>query len=136
MTEKQIKRMIRKEGYRFCLFGIPAGITAGIIFAYLLEPNGITIINAIATENMLETLPVDWTYETLVKQDAMVISGTSVQKEVYHTCPSTGEKLTIRWFDGTEHSIDVLIAGTSEKRMNEGFYLPKETIESCGEIWI
>lgn len=49
MTEKQIKRMIRKEGYRFCLFGIPAGITAGIIFAYLLEPNGITIINAIAT---------------------------------------------------------------------------------------
>lgn len=49
MTEKQIKRMIRKEGYRFCLFGIPAGITVGIIFAYLLEPNGITIINAIAT---------------------------------------------------------------------------------------
>lgn len=41
--------MIRKEGYRFCLFGIPAGITVGIIFAYLLEPNGITIINAIAT---------------------------------------------------------------------------------------
>ena len=30
MTEKQIKRMIRKEGYRFCLFGIPAGITVGI----------------------------------------------------------------------------------------------------------
>ena len=49
MTEKQIKRMIRKEGYCFCLFGIPAGITVGIIFAYLLEPNGITIINAIAT---------------------------------------------------------------------------------------
>ena len=49
MTEEQIKRMIRKEGYRFCLFGIPAGITVGIIFAYLLEPNGITIINAIAT---------------------------------------------------------------------------------------
>ena len=49
MTEKQIKRMIRKEGYRFCLFGIPTGITVGIIFAYLLEPNGITIINAIAT---------------------------------------------------------------------------------------
>jgi len=49
MTEKQIKRMIRKEGYRFCLFGIPAGITAGITFAYLLEPNGITIIHAIAT---------------------------------------------------------------------------------------
>ena len=49
MTEKQIKRMIRKEGYRFCLLGIPAGITVGIIFAYLLEPNGITIINTIAT---------------------------------------------------------------------------------------
>ena len=49
MTEKQIKRMIRKEGYRFCLLGIPAGITIGIIFAYLLEPNGITIINTIAT---------------------------------------------------------------------------------------
>ena len=317
MTEKQIKRMIRKEGYRFCLFGIPAGITVGIIFAYLLEPNGITIINAIATsilaiilgiiivqisvykpaqiasnispieatkyvgndpelkenrvqnrknhirlspyslavferkaeskkthtddcprlqyggilfmvgatfisswnpdsfarmgnledgeyyitinhntlvnpkpygiseyqvntpfsqelmeelqqipevkeiyttertaaiieyhdeqleipiipitpdnqEEILKTLPVDWTYETLVKQDAMVILGTSVQKEVYHACPSIGEKVTLRWFDGTEHSIDVLIAGTSEKSMNEGFYLPKETIE---KLW-
>ena len=316
MTEKQIKRMIRKEGYRFCLFGIPAGITVGIIFAYLLEPNGITIINAIATsilaiilgiiivqisvykpaqiasnispieatkyvgndpelkesrvqnrknhirlspyslavlsekqnrkkhnltiaslaiggilfmvgatfisswnpdsfarmgnledgeyyitinhntlvnpkpygiseyqvntpfsqelmeelqqipevkeiyatertaaiieyhdeqleipiipitpdnqEEILKTLPVDWTYETLVKQDAMVILGTSVQKEVYHACPSIGEKVTLRWFDGAEHSIDILIAGTSEKSMNEGFYLPKETIE---KLW-
>ena len=316
MTEKQIKRMIRKEGYRFCLFGIPAGITVGIIFAYLLEPNGITIINAIATsifaiilgniivqisvykpaqiasnispieavkyvgnttylkeskvrnrknhirlspyslallsekqdrkkhnltiaslaiggvlfmvgatfisswnpdsfarmgnledgeyyitinhntlinpkpygiseyqvdtpfsqelmeelqqiseikeihvaertaaiieyhdeqleipiipitpdnqEEILKTLPVDWTYETLVKQDAMVILGKSVQEEVYHTCPSTGEKVSLRWFDGSEHSMDVLIAGTSEKSMNEGFYLPKETIE---KLW-
>ena len=313
MTEKQIKRMIRKEGYRFCLFGIPAGITVGIIFAYLLEPNGITIINAIATsifaiilgniivqisvykpaqiasnispieavkyvgnttylkeskvrnrknhirlspyslallsekqdrkkhnltiaslaiggvlfmvgatfisswnpdsfarmgnledgeyyitinhntlinpkpygiseyqvdtpfsqelmeelqqiseikeihvaertaaiieyhdeqleipiipitpdnqEEILKTLPVDWTYETLVKQDAMVILGKSVQEEVYHTCPSTGEKVSLRWFDGSEHSMDVLIAGTSEKK---GFYLPKETIE---KLW-
>ena len=314
MTEKQIKRMIRKEGYRFC--GIPAGITVGIIFAYLLEPNGITIINAIATsifaiilgniivqisvykpaqiasnispieavkyvgnttylkeskvrnrknhirlspyslallsekqdrkkhnltiaslaiggglfmvgatfisswnpdsfarmgnledgeyyitinhntlinpkpygiseyqvdtpfsqelmeelqqiseikeihvaertaaiieyhdeqleipiipitpdnqEEIMKTLPVDWTYETLVKQDAMVILGKSVQEEVYHTCPSTGEKVSLRWFDGSEHSMDVLIAGTSEKSMNEGFYLPKETIE---KLW-
>ena len=62
----------------------------------------------------------------------MVILGTSVQKEVYHTCPSIGEKVTLRRFDGTEHSIDVLIAGTSEKSMNEGFYLPKETIE---KLW-
>ena len=83
-------------------------------------------------EEILKTLPVDWTYETLVEQDAMVILGTSVQKEVYHTCPSIGEKVTLRWFDGTEHSIDVLIAGTSEKSMNEGFYLPKETIE---KLW-
>lgn len=83
-------------------------------------------------EEILKTLPVDWTYETLVKQDAMVILGTSVQNEVYHTCPSIGEKVTLRWFDGTEHSIDVLIAGTSEKSMNEGFYLPKETIE---KLW-
>ena len=83
-------------------------------------------------QQILKTLPVDWTYETLVKQDAMVILGTSVQNEVYHTCPSIGEKVTLRWFDGTEHSIDVLIAGTSEKSMNEGFYLPKETIE---KLW-
>ncbi|MFQ9128151.1 MAG: hypothetical protein ACLR4Z_16845 [Butyricicoccaceae bacterium] len=48
-----------------------------------------------------------------VKQDAMVILGTSVQKEVYHACPSIGEKVTLRWFDGAEHSIDILIAGTS-----------------------
>lgn len=83
-------------------------------------------------EEILKTLPVDWTYETLVKQDAMVILGTSVQKEVYHACPSIGEKVTLRWFDGAEHSIDILIAGTSEKSMNEGFYLPKETIE---KLW-
>lgn len=316
MTDKQIKRMIRKEGYRFCLFGIPAGITVGIIFAYLLEPNGITIINAIATsiiamilgviivqisvhkpaqiashispveatkyvgnppelkgskvrnrkkhislsprslavlseeqdrkkhnltiaslaiggvlfmvgatfisswnpdafarmgnledgeyfitinhntlvnpkpygiseyqvetpfsqelmaelqkipevkeihvtertaaiieyhdedleipiipitpdnqEEVLKTLPAGWTYDTLVEQDAMVILGTSVQEEVYHTCPSTGEKVTLRWFDGSEHSKDVLIAGTSKKSMNEGFYLSQETIE---KLW-
>lgn len=316
MTDKQIKRMIRKEGYRFCLFGIPAGITVGIIFAYLLEPNGITIINAIATsifaiilgviivqisvhkpaqiasnispveaakyvgntpelkeskvrnrkkhlrlsprslavlseeqdrkkhnltiaslaiggvlfmvgatfisswnpdafarmgnledgeyfitinhntlvnpkpygiseyqvetpfsqelmaelqkipevkeihvtertaaiieyhdedleipiipitpdnqEEVLKTLPAGWTYDTLVEQDAMVILGTSVQEEVYHTCPSTGEKVTLRWFDGSEHSKDVLIAGTSKKSMNEGFYLTQETIE---KLW-
>ena len=83
-------------------------------------------------EEILKTLPVDWTYETLVKQDAMVILGKSVQEEVYHTCPSTGEKVSLRWFDGSEHSMDVLIAGTSEKSMNEGFYLPKETIE---KLW-
>ena len=74
----------------------------------------------------MKTLPVDWTYETLVKQDAMVILGTSVQKEVYHACPSIGEKVTLRWFDGTEHSIDVLIAGTSEKSMNEAFIFQKK----------
>ena len=51
-------------------------------------------------EEILKTLPVDWTYETLVKQDAMFILGTSVQKEVYHACPSIGEKVTLRWFDG------------------------------------
>ena len=314
MTEKQIKRMIRKEGYRFCLFGIPAGIAVGIMFAYLLEPNGITIINAIATsifaivlgiiivqisvykpakiassispieaakyvgnaqelkenkvskkhifrspyslavlnkkqdrkknnltiaslgiggvlfmvgasfisswnpeaftrmgnfqngeyyialdhntlinpkaygiseyqvetpfsqelmeelqkipeikeihvtektaaiieyhdenleipiipitpnnkEEVLKTLPAGWTYETLVRQDAMVILGTNIQEEVYHACPSTGEQVTLRWFDGTEHSKEILIAGTSEKSMNEGFYFPKETIE---KLW-
>lgn len=316
MTEKQIKQMIRKEGYRFCLFGIPTGITVGITFAYLLEPNGITIINAIATsifaiilgiiivqisvykpaqiasnispieatkyvgnapeqkeskvrnrknhirlsphtlavlsekqnqkkhnltiaslaiggvlfmvgatfvsswnpyafarmgnledgeyyitinhntlvnpkpygiseyqvdtpfsqelmaelqqisevkeihvaertaaiieyrneqleipiipitpdnqEEVLKTLSAEWTYETLAEQDAMVILGRSVQEEVYHTCPSAGEKVTLRWFDGAEHSMDVSIAGTSEKSMNEGFYLPKETIE---KLW-
>ena len=59
-------------------------------------------------EEILKTFPVDWTYETLVEQDAMVILGTSVQKEVYHTCPSIGEKVTLRWFDGTEHSIDAV----------------------------
>lgn len=314
MTEKQIKRMIRKEGYRFCLFGIPAGIAVGIMFAYLLEPNGITIINAIATsifaivlgiiivqisvykpakiassispieaakyvgnaqelkenkvskkhifrspyslavlnkkqdrkknnltiaslgiggvlfmvgasfisswnpeaftrmgnfqngeyyialdhntlinpkaygiseyqvetpfsqelmeelqkipeikeihvtektaaiieyhdenleipiipitpnnkEEVLKTLPAGWTYETLVRQGAMVILGTNIQEEVYHACPSTGEQVTLRWFDGTEHSKEILIAGTSEKSMNEGFYFPKETIE---KLW-
>ena len=40
--------------------------------------------------------------------------------------------MTLRWFDGAEHSMDVSIAGTSEKSMNEGFYLPKETIE---KLW-
>ena len=33
-------------------------------------------------EEILKTFPVDWTYETLVEQDAMVILGTSVQKDL------------------------------------------------------
>ena len=46
--------------------------------------------------------------------------------------PVNRRKSDITMVDGTEHSIDVLIAGTSEKSMNEGFYLPKETIE---KLW-
>lgn len=316
MTEKQIKRMIRKEGYRFCLFGIPVGIVIGIIFAYLLEPQGMTIINTVATsiivmilgviivqisvhkpaqiaanispieaakyagntskvkerkvrnrkklihlspyslavlgeendrkkhnltiaslaiggilfmigttfisswnpdaftrmgnlengeyyialnhntlvnpkpygiseyqvdtpfsqeliaelqhipeikdihiakrtaaiieyENteleipiipitpdnqaeIMKTLSPEWTYEALKEQGAMVILGTSTQEEIYHTCPSVGETVTLRWFDGTEHSTAISIAGTSNKSMNEGFYLTEETIK---ELW-
>lgn len=66
----------------------------------------------------------------------MIILGTDVQKDVYHNCPIKGENLTFRWFDGQEHSDNIIIAGTSEKSFNEGFYLTPETIKNFGEIWI
>ena len=43
--------------------------------------------------------------------------------------PIKGENLTFRWFDGQEHSDNIIIAGTSEKSFNEGFYLTPETIK-------
>lgn len=75
------------------------------------------------------SLDDQWTYEELVEKNGMIILGTDVQKDVYHNCPIKGENLTFRWFDGQEHSDNIIIAGTSEKSFNEGFYLTPETIK-------
>lgn len=40
MTQKQVKKMVRREGFLLCVFSIPAGMIAGGIIAYLLEPGG------------------------------------------------------------------------------------------------
>ena len=52
-------------------------------------------------EEILKTLPVDWTYETLVKQDAMVILGKSVQGRSLSYLSVNRRKSVIamvRWF--------------------------------------
>lgn len=104
--------------------------TAGII-EYAGEDMEIPII-PITEENkaeVLDSLDDQWTYEELVEKNGMIILGTDVQKDVYHNCPIKGENLTFRWFDGQEHSDNIIIAGTSEKSFNEGFYLTPETIK-------
>lgn len=81
---------------------------------------------------VMKALSPEWTYEALVEQNAMVVLGTSTQEEIYHTCPLTGESVTLRWFDGTKHSTTIPIAGTSDKSLIGGFYLTKETID---KLW-
>lgn len=80
-------------------------------------------------EEVMDTLGSEWTYEKLVENDAMIILGTDTQTEVYHTCPKVGENITFHWFDGTEHTTTLMIAGSSKKSMSEGYYLTPETIK-------
>ncbi len=47
MTPKQIKRMINREGLILSLFGTPIGILVGTTFAYMINPEGFLISNAI-----------------------------------------------------------------------------------------
>lgn len=101
MTEKQIKRMIRKEGYRFCLFGIPAGITVGIIFAYLLEPNGITIINAIATSILAIILGMPYSGDLPASENEIVVQESFLDSLGYSN--ELGQTIQIPFSDGTTH---------------------------------
>ncbi len=49
MTQKQIKKMVRREGFLLSVFSIPAGLIAGGMIAYFLEPDGWSFPKALPT---------------------------------------------------------------------------------------
>lgn len=46
-TQKQLKNMVRREGISLCLRGAPIGLVIGVIFAYVILPEGFSWINTI-----------------------------------------------------------------------------------------
>lgn len=106
--------------------------------AAIIEYNGINLeipivpITSNTKNEVLCSLSSNLTYSDLTKYNSIVILGTDVQNDVYHTCPSAGEYVTLKWFDGNKHSTKVKIAGTTKKSMNEGFYLTNESIK---KLW-
>lgn len=46
MTKKQVKKMMRREGQKLMLYGIPMGIILGILIGYFAVPGGFSIKNA------------------------------------------------------------------------------------------
>ncbi|MDO5559685.1 MAG: ABC transporter permease [Oscillospiraceae bacterium] len=44
-TSRQIRKMIKLEGILLCLAGAPCGIIIGIIFSYIIRPQGLTLRN-------------------------------------------------------------------------------------------
>ena len=49
MTQKQIKKMVRREGFLLSAFSVPAGLFAGGLIAYFLEPEGWSLPKALLT---------------------------------------------------------------------------------------
>lgn len=47
MTERQIRKMVNKEGLALCAIGIPIGLVIGGIIAYFLKPEGWNWINSV-----------------------------------------------------------------------------------------
>lgn len=46
MTQKQIKKMVRQEGFLLSSLSIPLGLVLGSVIAYVLEPDGWNIVNS------------------------------------------------------------------------------------------
>lgn len=49
MTGKQIRKMVRREGFWLCTVSVPAALVLGGILAYFLEPEGWSFVNCILT---------------------------------------------------------------------------------------
>lgn len=49
MTERQIKKMVRREGGYLCAAAIPAALILGGVFAYILQPEGWDTLHYLAT---------------------------------------------------------------------------------------
>lgn len=49
MTEKQIKKMVRREGGYLCVIAIPAALILGGVLAYILQPEGWNTIRYLVT---------------------------------------------------------------------------------------
>lgn len=47
MTERQIRKMVNREGLFLCAIGIPIGLVIGVIIAYFLKPEGWNWINSV-----------------------------------------------------------------------------------------
>lgn len=47
MSKKQIKKMIKMEGFEYCKIAIPIGIIIGSILSYFISPNGWKILNVL-----------------------------------------------------------------------------------------
>ena len=49
MTEKQVKKMIRREGLLLCAVSIPCALAAGGVLAYVLLPDGWSLLHYAVT---------------------------------------------------------------------------------------
>lgn len=92
MTQKQIKRMVRKESYQLSLLSIPIGIIIGCIVGYVIVPNGWNWLNTfviIVIISLLTELSVLLSIHKPIK----IASNISPVEAVRISTTSTGDKL-------------------------------------------
>lgn len=93
MTQKQIKRMVRKESYQLSLLSIPIGIIVGCIVGYVLVPNGWNWLNTfviIVIISLLTELSVLLSIHKPIK----IASNISPVEAVRIATTTTGDKPT------------------------------------------
>lgn len=75
-------------------------------------------------------------YDFLAEQDAILITSYELSERIYGVSFQPGDKLTLRWFDGQEHSMDLeiggLISGDIEKDIDSSYFMANQTFE---KIW-
>lgn len=83
-TMKQIKKLVHMEGIMLSLIGIPIGLCAGSLFAYLLVPGGFKIKNAL----------LDWVIVAIVTIITVMISVRKPAKIASLVSPVEASKLS------------------------------------------
>lgn len=76
MTEKQIKRLVYKEGFSLSLIAIPIGLALGILLSYLLIPQGFRFSNLIRVCPVVVVL-VYLTVRLSIKKPAVIAARVS-----------------------------------------------------------
>lgn len=98
---------------------------------------GVSISSAAPTDNYYSSISGDCkTYEDLAERGALLALNTELTEQLFGVSLKPGDTVTLHWFNGTEHTAPVEIAGVTKKAAAGGsgdlFVMADQTI---AKLW-